>query len=100
MEEEKKEQASKLSYDELKGSFDNLMQQYNKLMAEYRQAVDALNQFDYTQFFLGLLFKVMEHPNRYSDKFVVWCSKNIEGAVQAFAAQREQPENDKKDEAE
>ena len=99
MEEERKESTPKLSYDELKNNFDNLMMQYQKLMGEYRQAIDSLNQLDYTQFFLGLLFRVMEHPNRYNEKFVNWCSANIEGAVQAFAAQREQPETEKKDEA-
>ena len=99
MEEEKKEQAPKLSYDELKGNFDNLMMQYNKLMGEYRQAVDALNQLDYTQFFLGLLFKVMEHPEMYTDTFVTWASKKVEDAMYTFdKAMNGQPEQ--KDEAE
>lgn len=102
MEEKKKnEQPEKLSYDELKQRFGDLFGQYQKLSAEYQRAMQALNNrdFDYTSFFLSMLFKVMEHPEMYNEEFVSWTSKHIEDALYAFDnAMKQQPEN--KDEAE
>ena len=103
MEEKKKkqEQPEKLSYDELKQRFGELFGQYQKLSAEYQRAMEALNSrdFDYTSFFLSMLFKVMEHPEMYNEEFVTWTSKHIEDALYAFDnAMKQQPEN--KNEAE
>lgn len=97
MEEKKKTgQQEKLSYEELAKNFGDLHLQYQKLVVEYRKAMEALNSrdFDYTSFFLSMLFKVMEHPEMYSDEFVSWASKHIEDAMYAFDnAMKQQPEN-------
>lgn len=102
MEEKKKAgQPEKLSYEELAKNFGDLHLQYQKLVAEYRKAMEALNNrdFDYTSFFLSMLFKVMEHPEMYNEEFVTWTSKHIEDALYAFDnAMKQQPEN--KNEAE
>lgn len=107
--EEKKNQAQeperkKLSYEELSKAASELHIQYQKLVVEYKKAVEALNnrEFEYNSFFLTMLFKVMEHPERYTEKFVKWSSENIEAALTGFAeaarlANKEQEE--KKDEA-
>lgn len=102
MEEKKKAgQPEKLSYEELAKNFGELHLQYQKLVAEYRKAMEALNNrdFDYTSFFLSMLFKVMEHPEMYTDEFVTWTVKHIEDALYSFDnAMKQQPE--KTDEAE
>ena len=87
MEEKKKNgQPEKLSYNELAKEFGDLHLQYQKLVAEYRKAMEALNNrdFDYTSFFLSMLFKVMEHPEMYNEEFVTWTSKHIEDALYSF----------------
>ena len=83
--EEKKQKP--LSHEELKKQFGELYQQYQKLFAEYQKCQEALQRrdFDYTSFFLSMLFKVMEHPEMYKDEFVKWCSENIEHALTTFA---------------
>ena len=98
MEEKKKQE--RLSYEELAKNFGELHLQYQKLSAGYQRAVEALNNkdFDYTSFFVSMLFKVMEHPEMYDDEFVGWASKHIEDALYAFD-QAMQPQ-EKKDEAE
>lgn len=102
MEEKKKNgQPEKLSYEQLASKFGELSLQYQKLIQEYQKAVQALNNrdFDYTSFFLSMLFKVMEHPEMYNEEFVQWTSKHIEDALYAFDnAMKQQPE--KTDEAE
>jgi len=84
MEEKKKQE--KLSYEELAKNFSELHLQYQKLVQEYQKAMQALNNrdFDYTSFFLSMLFKVMEHPEMYTDEFVSWTSKHIEDALYSF----------------
>ena len=102
MEEKEKlnEQPQKLTYEELNDALADVTTNYNKLMGKYREAVNALNQFDFTAFFLDKLFRVLEHPNRYDEKFVRWCTENIQAAMYGFAAQKEKEmEEDKKDEA-
>ena len=81
--EETKEK--KMSYDELKKFADGLYADYNKLMRDYRGAVNALNNIDATSFYLNAAFRVMEHPEMYSDKFVKECSDKIEYIVTKFA---------------
>ncbi len=97
MEEKKKNgQPEKLSYEDLAKNFGELHLQYQKLVQEYQKAVQALNSrdFDYTSFFLSMLFKVMEHPEMYSEEFVSWAGKHIEDALYAFDnAMKQQPEN-------
>lgn len=89
MEENKKpnHEQKKLSYEELSKAASDLQFQYQKLMTEYRKALDALQDrdFEYTSFFLQMLFKVMDHPEMYKDKFVKWSADNIQGALMTFA---------------
>jgi len=102
MEEKKTGQQEKLTYDELKQKFGDLFAQYQKLSAEYQRAVEALNarDFDYTSFFLSMLFKVMEHPEMYTDTFVTWSGKKIEEAMYSFDKAMAGQPGEKKDEAE
>lgn len=97
MEEKKKNgQPEKLSYDELKQRFGDLFGQYQKLSAEYQRAMEALNNrdFDYTSFFLSMLFKVMEHPEMYTEEFCKWTSEHIMDALYSFDnAMKQQPKN-------
>lgn len=92
----------KLSYEELSKAASDLHVQYQKLVVEYQKAMEALRNrdFDYTSFFLSMLFKVMEHPEMYNDKFVSWCSENIEGALTSFAENTKPKEEEKTDEDE
>ena len=92
----------KLSYEELSQAASDLHVQYQKLVVEYQKAMEALRNrdFDYTSFFLSMLFKVMEHPEMYNDKFVSWCSENIEGALTSFAENTKPKEEEKTDENE
>ena len=95
------EQPQKLTYEQLAQKFGDLHLQYQKLQDAYVKAMDALNNrdFDYTSFFLSMLFKVMEHPEMYTDTFVTWASKKVEDAMYTFdKAMNGQPEQ--KDEAE
>lgn len=103
MEENKKKQ-EKLSYEELQKVAGELSQQNQKLMQYVKQLQDALQKrdFDYTSFFLSMLFKVMEHPEMYSDKFVKWVSESVEEALTSFAdaQQKAVEEKEKTNEAE
>ena len=80
------EKQKKLTYEELKQKFGELHLQYQKLADAYQKAMGALNNrdFDYTSFFLSMLFKVMEHPEMYEVKFVEWASKHIQDALYTF----------------
>lgn len=108
MEENKKpnNEQKKLSYEELSKSLSDIHVQYQKLMAEYRKAVEALQarDFEYTSFFLQMLFKVLDHPELYKDEFVQWCVDNIQSALTTFAesikpAEGENSEKEKNNEA-
>lgn len=77
--EEKKEK--KLSYEELSARFGELYAQYQKLMAQYRKAAEALDNRNYGYAYLDLIFKVMEHPERYSEAFVSECAEAIEKMI-------------------
>lgn len=102
MEEKNKKagQQEKLSYEELSKAASDLHVQYQKLVVEYQKAMEALRNrdFDYTSFFLSMLFKVMEHPEMYSDEFVNWSSKHIEDALYSF--EKAMMPEEKTDEAE
>ena len=97
------EKQEKLTYEELAKNFGELHLQYQKLAEAYQKAMQALQNkdFDYTSFFLSMLFKVMEHPEMYEVKFVEWASKHIQDALYAFDEMMspEKPE-EKTDEAE
>ena len=103
MEEKKKPgQPEKLTYEQLANKFGELNLQYQKLQDAYQRAMLALDSrdFDYTSFFLSMLFKVMEHPEMYTDTFTNWTIKKIENALYSFdKAMSGQPE-EKTDEAE
>lgn len=102
MEEKIKKQPEKLSYEELAKNFGELHLQYQKLVNEYRKAMEALNNrdFDYTSFFLSMLFKVMEHPEMYTDEFTKWASEHIMDALYSFdKSMRQEPTEEKADEA-
>lgn len=92
--EEKKEK--KLSYEELSERFGQLYAQYQKLMAQYRKAAEELDDksFGYASTYLTLMFKVMEHPDMYSEEFVKWCAFHIEkmlrDAVKSTSEQEEE----------
>lgn len=77
----------KLTYEELNQAASELHTQYQKLAQEYQKVVAALNnrQFDYMSFLLQMLFKVMEHPEMYTQEFVKWASSNIEESLTGFA---------------
>lgn len=96
--EENKEQ-KKLSYEELKKATDDLYANYQKLMREYRGAVDALNQFDATSFYLQNAFKVIEHPEMYEEDFVSDVTKKITYILTKFG-QNLEPAKEEKGEAE
>lgn len=84
---EGKAQNKKLTYEQLSKALNDIHLQYNKLMAEYQKAMEALRNrdFDYTSFFLTMLFKVMDHPDMYNKEFVSWCSASIEAALTSFS---------------
>ena len=100
---QKQEEPKKLSYEELQRMAGDLYQQNQKMLQQIRQMQDALERrdFDYTSFFLSMLFKVMEHPEMYKPEFVDWTAEHIQSALYAFAAasQPQEPEP-KKDETE
>ena len=100
MAETKNAQEKKLSYEELNKAASELHMNYQKLMVEYQKALEALNNrdFEYTSFYLTMLFKVMEHPEMYKDDFVQWAADNIEEILREFAAAGKN-ENAAKDEA-
>ena len=107
--EEKKKLAEKIAGQPQKYSYEQLTQiaselsiQNQKLVEKLRQLQGALENrnFDYTSFFLSMLFKVVEHKEAYKEEFVSWCVQNIEQSLVSFVAEtkKEEPEQ-KKDEA-
>ena len=96
---EENKEPKKLSYDELKKATDDLYANYQKLMREYRGAVDALNQFDATSFYLQNAFKVMDHPEMYADDFVTDVRERITYILTKFG-QNLDPQKEEKGETE
>ncbi len=96
------EENRKLTYEELSQALGDLHVQYQKLAQEYQKALEALRNrdFDYTSFFLSMLFKVMDHPEMYNDDFVNWATRNIETALRTFADTGKEPDEEKGNEAE
>lgn len=77
----------KLTYEELSQKFGELFSQYQKATDYIQKLQTALNEesFNRASFFISMLFKVMEHPEMYSDEFVKWAQENIETSLRAFA---------------
>ena len=101
MEENKTQK--KLSYEELNKAASELHVQYQKLLGEYRKAMEALQNrdFEYSSFFLQMLFKVFDHAEFYTDEFVKWSAQNIQDALVSFSeSMKPVQEEEKKDEAE
>ena len=92
--EEKKKNQEKLTYEQLAQYAGELGQQNQQLIKRIQQMQVALEDrdFNYTSFYLSMLFKVMEHPEMYTDKFVEWASKEIETALKSFSEAKEEVE--------
>lgn len=101
MEDKNANKKEKLSYEKLQQIAGDLSQQNQKMyqrMVQMQQALDS-RDFDYTSFFLSMLFKVMEHPEMYKDDFVSWASGRIEDALMTFdkaitKVEEKQPDNE------
>ena len=68
----------KLTYEELNRAASDLYQQNQNLIARMKK------DFNYTSFFISMLFKVMEHPEAYSESFLKWTVECIEGSLTSF----------------
>jgi len=79
MEEKKKpgQAQEKLSYEDLKRMCSDLYQRNQQLAAQ-------IQNFDTTSFFLSMLFKVMDHSDKYDFTFVEWAKKNIQTTLTSF----------------
>ena len=103
---QKKETA--ITFDELKKNFGELHLQYQKLLGMYRQAQQSLanRSFEFTSFFLQMLFKVVEHPEMYTEEFTKWAVDNIQSLLKNYAeslagaAEEHEAENAQPDAAE
>ena len=99
--EENKQKQKKLSYEELQKAAGDLYQQNQQLVHQMQQMQAALENkdFDYSSFFVSMLFKVMEHPEMYREEFVKWASDQIESALMSFAKVTEPTAEEKANEA-
>lgn len=95
--EEKKNPAQpkkqqEITFDQLKQYYGELSQRYQQLAEQNEQLRRALEdqQFNYMSFYLSMLFKVMEHPEMYSEDFVAFATKEIEDALRSFKVASEQ----------
>ena len=106
MEEKKKAQSEKLSYEELSKAASDLHVQYQKLIAEYQKLMQAYQErnFEYSSFILNSLFRVMDHPEMYSDEFIKYVVENIEWGIrtslESLEKAAEEESKDKKGETE
>ena len=94
------EEKKKLTYEELSQRFGELYSQYQKATEYIQKLQGALNEntFNQTSFFISMLFKVMEHPEMYSEDFVKWSQENIESALRTFAEAFAEPKEEEKKE--
>lgn len=81
--QEAQQEPKKLTYEEISQKFNDLYIQYQKLSKMYQQAMAAVQDkgFEAMSFYLQMLFKVMEHPNRYPEKFINWTVGNIQKLI-------------------
>jgi len=86
-----------LTREELKQLYGDLQVQYQKATEYIRRLTDELQRRDADQvgMILGMLFKVMEHPEMYSDDFVSWAAGHIESALRGFISETEKEESPK-----
>ena len=84
------EGAKKLDYEGLRKTCSELAADNRNLSYRVEQMAKALDKankmlesrdFDYTSFMLSMMFKVVEHPEMYSDEFVKWVVANIETSL-------------------
>lgn len=87
MEEKKTQKQEKLSYEKLNQMAVELYQTNQKLIQQNEQMRKELEnrEFNYSSFFLGTLFQVIDHRDAYSEDFVKWCVENIQAALASFA---------------
>ena len=96
------EKTKKFTYEQLQKIAGDLSQQNQLLTQRLQQMQVALENrdFDYTSFFVSMLFKVMEHPEMYSQEFVAWAATQIEDILTSFSKAKDPVEEEKKDETE
>lgn len=72
-----------LSMEELKRYYGELSQQYQRAVNHIQELEDALADkgFEQLSFFLSMLFKVMDHPELYTDAFQKWSRDSIESMM-------------------
>lgn len=90
--------AKKLSYEELQKVASELHANYKKLMAEYRKAMEALSNREYEMSLnlIQMLFRVVEHSDKYDSDFAKFCAENVKGAIMSFMeTMKPQEENSK-----
>lgn len=94
MEEKKTQEQEKLSYEklnqmavELYQTNQRIIQQNEQMRKENEQMRKELEnrEFNYSSFFLGTLFQVIDHRDAYTEEFVKWCVENIQAALTSFA---------------
>ena len=104
MEEKKNVANNKPTYDELLQKANEVFAANQKMQKYINELQSALEEkdFNYTSFFLSMLFKVVEHPQMYRKEFCEWCVNNIESALIAFSEQMksQNTEDTKSNEAE
>lgn len=95
------ERVSPLTREELKANFDELTIQYRKAVDYIQQLREELQKrdFDYSSFYLSMLFKVMESPAMFSQEFVTNCAQEIENALTSFHQAMTEASSETKDEA-
>lgn len=78
---------SQLTYEQLKQKFGELYAQYEKATQYIQQLQSALSSSNLEQisFYLSSLFKVVEHPEMYSDSFVTLATTDIEKLLTSFS---------------
>lgn len=79
--------SSQLTYEQLKQKFGELYAQYEKATQYIQQLQSALNSSNLEQisFYLSSLFRVVEHPEMYSDSFVKLATTDIEKLLTSFS---------------
>lgn len=98
MEEAKNKEQEKISRAELARALDQAQASNDMLVERVKQLSAELQRrdFDFSSFFLSSLFRVLEHPEMYSDEFPKWCADQVEEAMKTFYAAMERPATDKK----
>lgn len=101
------QQPQRLSYEKLQETAGDLYHSNQKMQEYIHQLQEALEDkgFNYTSFFLSMLFKVVEHAEMYPDDFLKWSIENIVSMLTTFGEELKEsqkaaePKEAKKDEA-